>query len=106
MTERERMAMWRRMTRRPVSRRGFLKAGGLGATSAFLAACTGTQPSASAPPTGTVAPPSPQGSASPSAVPSASYATEGALFMYNWADYVDPENIEEFKRRYDIDNFT
>ena len=26
--------------------------------------------------------------------------------MYNWADYVDPENIEEFKTRYGIDDFT
>jgi spermidine/putrescine-binding protein len=105
MNERERIAMWRRLARRPVSRRGFLAASGLGATSAFLAACTGTQPSASAPPTGTLAPPS-AGSAAPSVVPSASYATEGALFMYNWAEYIDPENIEEFKRRYDIGQFT
>ena len=28
--------------------------------------------------------------------------TEGALFMYNWADYINPDNIEEFKKRYGI----
>ena len=35
-----------------------------------------------------------------------SYATEGALFMYNWAEYIDPENIEEFKTRYNIADWT
>ena len=26
--------------------------------------------------------------------------------MYNWADYVDPENIEKFKEEFKVDEFT
>ena len=31
----------------------------------------------------------------PSVAPEPSYATEGALYMYNWADYINPDNIKE-----------
>ena len=29
--------------------------------------------------------------------------TENALYMYNWADYVDPGNIEVFKAKFGVD---
>ena len=81
------------MARTKINRRGFLAASGLGASAAFLAACSGSSSSAA-----------PGGSGA--AAPGASYATEGALFMYNWSDYVDVDNMEEFKARYGIDPFT
>jgi len=82
-----------RMARTRVNRRGFLATSGLVGTSAFLAACT----------TGGASSAAPGGGAS--AAPGAT-ATEGALYMYNWADYVDPENIETFKERFGITEFT
>jgi spermidine/putrescine transport system substrate-binding protein len=100
--------MLRRMSRTKVNRRGFLAAGGLTASAAFLAACSSGGASSAAPSTAASAAPSTGASADPGASQGAapSYATEGALFMYNWADYVDPENMEEFKARYGIDPFT
>jgi len=82
-----------RMARTRVNRRGFLATSGLLGTSAFLAACT----------TGGASSAAPGGGAS--AAPGAT-ATEGALYMYNWADYVDPENIETFKERFGVTEFT
>ena len=55
-----------------VNRRGFLAASGFAAMSAALAGCLGGG------------------------------AATNKLFMYNWADYIDPDNIAEFKRRYNI----
>jgi spermidine/putrescine transport system substrate-binding protein len=96
----------RRMARAPLSRRGFLWGSTMSASAAFLAACsTGGGPSA-APSVAPSAAPTAAGSAEPSVVPAPSYATEGQLFMFNWADYVDPANIEEFKARYNINEFT
>jgi spermidine/putrescine-binding protein len=99
----------RQMGRRPVSRRGFLKAGSLSASAAFLAACSGGGGPSAAPSTAASAgAPSAAASGEPgtSAAPAPSYATEGALFMYNWAEYIDLENIEEFKARYNIADWT
>jgi spermidine/putrescine-binding protein len=98
----------RRMSRTPLSRRGFLYASTMSATAAFLAACTGNTTGSAAPPASVAAsnPPSSGPSASTGVAPAPSYATEGALFMFNWADYVDPDNMEEFKSRYAIDEFT
>lgn len=98
-------ALFRRMARTRVHRRGFLAGSGMAGLSAFIAACTaggGTSPSAPA----SVAPASvaPTGAASP--VASAAVDVEEALYMFNWADYVDPENIEEFKTRFGVTDFT
>ena len=98
-------ALFRRMARTRVHRRGFLAGSGMTGLSAFIAACTaggGTSPSAPA----SVAPASvaPTGAASP--VASAAVDVEEALYMFNWADYVDPENIEEFKTRFGVTDFT
>jgi spermidine/putrescine-binding protein len=91
-----------------INRRGFLYASGLTASAAYLAACSGGGSSSAAPTAagsaaGSAAPPASAG-ASTGAEPS--YATEGALYMFNWSDYVDPDNIEEFKARYAIEEFT
>jgi spermidine/putrescine transport system substrate-binding protein len=98
-------ALIRRMARTRVHRRGFLAGTGMAGLSAFIAACTGgggTSPSAPA----SVAPASvaPTGAASP--VASAAVDVEEALYMFNWADYVDPGNIEEFKTRFGVTDFT
>jgi spermidine/putrescine-binding protein len=98
----------RRMARAPMNRRGFLKASTMSASAAFLAACTGggSSPSAASSTAPSAAASAAPGSAAPSEAAAPSYATEGALFMYNWAEYIDLENIEEFKTRYNIADFT
>src|SRR5688572_21424088 len=103
--DRELDELIRRMARTKVHRRGFLAGTGMAGLSAFIAACTssgGASPSAAA----SVAPPAsaPAGSASPAA--SAAVEVEPALYMFNWADYVDPGNIEEFKTRFGVTDFT
>ena len=88
-------AMLARMARTRVNRRGFLAASGFSSMAAFLAACAAQQ----------AAPPSTGGSAAPSAGASGGAApsadVEDEFFMYNWSEYIAPENIEEFERRYD-----
>jgi spermidine/putrescine transport system substrate-binding protein len=79
------------MARTKVNRRSFLAASGLLGGSAALAACTtggetSAAPSAAAP---SAAPPA-------SAAPSAA-AIESELFIYNWSDYIAPENITAFE---------
>ena len=107
MTEQDIERAVRGMARTPLSRRGFLYASTMSATAAFLAACTGNTTGSAAPASVAASnPPAGGPSASTGAAPEASYATEGALFMFNWADYVDPVNIDEFKTRYGIDEFT
>lgn len=109
MSEQDIDRIIRQMGRRPVSRRGLLKAGGFSASAAFLAACTGGgAPSAAPSAAASAAAPSAAASGEPgtSAAPAASFATEGALYMYNWAEYIDLENIEEFKARYNIGEWT
>jgi spermidine/putrescine-binding protein len=100
--------MLRRMAQTKVSRRGFLWASGLSASAAVLAACgPGSSPSASS--AATTAPSVSAGTGgSASASPSAAAAVEveKELFMYNWGDYVDPENIEAFKQQFGVETFT
>ena len=102
-----------------VTRRGFLAASGLTGAAAFLAACgasgTSSAPSAAAP--ASTAPstaPSTAASAVPSAAESAAVVgpvggtgdTEGAFYLYNWADYTDLNNIETFKKNYGITDWS
>lgn len=72
----------RRRAQAPLSRRGFLWAGTMSASAAFLAACTGGGSTASTEPAASSAP-----GASTGAAPSAAIASdiEKDLFMYNWA---------------------
>ena len=104
-------AIVRRVSANAITRRRFLAATGFTSMAAFIAACTpGTSPSAStsaAPSTAASTEPStaesPSAAASPSAV--AVTETEGTLLMYNWADYVDPDNIEKFKKDFKVTDF-
>jgi spermidine/putrescine transport system substrate-binding protein len=103
--DRELDELIRRMARTRVHRRGFLAGTGMAGLSAFIAACgpSGGAASPSAP--ASVAPSvAPAGSATPAA--SAAVEVEPALYMFNWADYVDPDNIEEFKTRFGVTDFT
>lgn len=100
MAEHEIARAIHRMARAPLSRRGFMWAGTMSATAAFLAACGAKSgPSASA------APPAAASSA-PAASAAVSADIEKELFMYNWGDYVAPENITAFKAKFGIDKFT
>jgi spermidine/putrescine transport system substrate-binding protein len=100
VTDQERI---QQMLRKPINRRGFLSLMGASASAAALAACTSpggsTAPSA-APGTTGPTPSGPAGSA-----PAASFEIETELLTYNWSDYVAPENIEEFKKRFGVENF-
>ena len=88
-----------------VPRRSFLAAAGLLGGSAALAACsTGTGGSASAAPPASASASAAGGeSASASAAPAAD--VENELFMYNWSDYVNPENMEKFKAEFGVEKF-
>jgi spermidine/putrescine transport system substrate-binding protein len=102
-----------RMNSTRVSRRGFLAASGLGGTAAFLAACgaggSSSAPSAAASAAASAAP-SAAASAAASAAPSGPIGgtgtTEGAFYLYNWADYTDLDNIETFKTNYGITDWS
>jgi spermidine/putrescine-binding protein len=96
----------RRMAQTPLSRRGFLWASGLSASAAFLAACgPGASPSASTAPS--AAAPSTEASEAPSASPSAeAVVVEKELLMYNWGDYVDPDNMKAFQEQFGVEKFT
>ncbi len=106
MTDQEFERIMRLASRGRVSRRGILKAGSLSASAAFLAACSGGGGPSPAASVAASAAPSAAGSAGTSPAAAPSFATEGALFMYNWAEYIDLENIEEFKARYNIADWT
>jgi spermidine/putrescine-binding protein len=99
MADRNLDAMLARMTQSRVNRRGFLAAAGFSSMAAFLAACSAQQ--AASPSTGA-------GGASGSAAATASGAASSAgavedeFFMYNWSEYIAPENIEEFERRHNL----
>jgi spermidine/putrescine transport system substrate-binding protein len=105
MTERnvELDRLMRRMARTRVNRRGFLAGTGLAGLSAFIAACTGGGNATSAPGGSGVAATPGSSAAAGSAPP---VDVEEALYMFNWADYVDPDNIEEFKSRFGVTDFT
>jgi spermidine/putrescine-binding protein len=101
----------RRMSQTKVNRRGFMAGGALAGLTAFIAACTGSKASdVPASIAASAAPPSvgpSEVAVGPSATPVFSQEpTEGHLWMYNWSDYIDAGNIEEFKKRYNIDDWT
>lgn len=100
----------RRAAQNPVSRRRFLAAAGLAATSAALAACGTGAPSAAptaAPTTGgggTTAVPTAAPTAAPTFPPPGDVEKE--LFLYDWSDYLDPANIDGFKADFGVEKFT
>ncbi len=83
-----------------VTRRGFIYIAGASSAAAFLAACGGqTVSPTSAPPT--AAPAAPTSAPAPTTAPvptPASAALEKELFLYNWADYVNPDNVDAFSK--------
>jgi spermidine/putrescine-binding protein len=79
-----------RISRTKVNRRSFLAATGLIGGSAALAACS-TAGSSAAPSAGTSA--APVGD------------VEKELFVYNWSDYIAPDNITTFKAEFGVENF-
>ncbi len=98
--------MLKRMAATKVNRRGFLWAAGLTGGAAALAACT---PAATSAPSASAAAPSVGASApapSDAASPSAVAAVEPELFMINWGDYVDPDNMKQFQAEFKVDKFT
>jgi spermidine/putrescine-binding protein len=109
MTDRDKAELLQRLTRARVNRRGFLAAAGLTGTAAFLAACSrnvGSSPSATGAAGATASAAASGASAGASGGAEPSYATEGALYMYNWSDYIAEENIAEFQERYGITDWT
>ena len=105
MTEQELDATIRRMARTRLNRRGFLAAAGLGTTGAFLAACSSSSNGASTAPSAAA---SAAASAAESAAPSLApeVQVEDELFMYNWAAYVSPDNMDLFKTQFGVNTFT
>jgi spermidine/putrescine transport system substrate-binding protein len=106
MSSKDLDATLRRMAQTPLNRRGFLAAAGLVGGSAALAACT-TGGSSSAPSAAASSAPSTAASGAPSAAPSSAPAAdlEKELFMYNWSNYISPDNITEFKTRTGVTKF-
>jgi len=90
-----------------MSRRGFLQVAGLGSAAAALAACTsgGSTPSTAASVAASVAAPSTAPSLAASPTPMPSYQIEKALYMYNWAQYISPKNIDAFKAKFGVTKF-
>ena len=111
MADEELEHILRRMTQTRVNRRGFMAGGALAGVAAFIAACSGSK--ATNVPASVAAASNPPASAGPSEVAVASVEpafsqkpTEGHLWMYNWSDYIDKGNIAEFKKRYNVPDFT
>ncbi len=104
MADRDLDAMLRRMGQSKVNRRGFLAAAGLTGASAALAACS--SPGATAAPSAAASAAASEGAASaaPSLGPVAE--VENELFMYNWAAYVDPDNMAKFQEQFGVETFT
>jgi spermidine/putrescine transport system substrate-binding protein len=101
MAERDLDAMLRRLAQTRVNRRGFLAAAGLTGASAALAACSSPSGGATAAPTAAAS-----AAASDAASGAASAAAvESELFVYNWSDYISPNNVEAFKAEFGVQNF-
>jgi spermidine/putrescine-binding protein len=84
----------RRAARNRVPRRSFLAAAGLLGGSAALAACSsGGGGATAAPSTGGEATFPPAGD------------IEKQLFMYNWSDYVNPDNMAAFQAEFGVERF-
>jgi spermidine/putrescine transport system substrate-binding protein len=92
MADRDLSAYLARMARSKVNRRSFLATSGLLGGSAFLAACTSNSGGSATPSTG-------GGSAAPAG------DIENELYVYNWSDYISPDNIEAFKAEFGVENF-
>jgi spermidine/putrescine transport system substrate-binding protein len=105
VAERDLDEVLRRMSQTKINRRGFLAAAGLTGTAAALAACGPGGAGSAAPSTAAAsAAPAPSTAVVESAAPS--FEIEKELFMYNWAAYVSPDNMEKFKQEFGVETFT
>jgi spermidine/putrescine transport system substrate-binding protein len=97
VAQEELQAQLQRIAESHISRRGFLAGSTFAAFSAFLAACSSNGGTSG-------------GSASPAGTPVPSFAVpadiEKELFMYNWADYVNPDSMKLFQTVFGVDKFT
>ncbi|HET7727066.1 MAG TPA: spermidine/putrescine ABC transporter substrate-binding protein [Candidatus Limnocylindrales bacterium] len=100
MADRDLGELLARMARTRVNRRSFLATSGLLGTSAYLAACS-TGGGGTSAPTGVPASQAPGGEATPAPASE----VESELFVYNWSDYISPNNIEAFKEEFGVTNF-
>lgn len=101
MADRDLGELLARVARTRVNRRSFLATSGLLGTSAYLAACSTGGGGTSAPASEAPASQAPGGEATPA--PAAEVESE--LFVYNWSDYISPNNIEAFKGEFGVTNF-
>ena len=99
MAERDLNELLARSMRARVNRRSFLAAAGLMGGSAALAACTGGGTATSAPTSGGAATPA---ASAGGASPAPAGDIESELFIYNWSDYIAPENIEAFQAEHGL----
>ncbi len=87
-----------RAARTRVPRRSFLAASGLIGTGAILAACGSGSGSPTAP-----APSTAGGSSAPTSAPASDI--EKQLYMYNWSEYISPDNIAKFQEQFGVEKF-
>ncbi len=100
MAERDLGEYLARISQNKVHRRSFLAASGLVGTSAFLAACSSAGSSS-----GASAAPAASASAAPAATAAPAGDIENSLFMYNWSEYINPDNIETYKAEFGVNTF-
>src|SRR4029077_11321720 len=98
MKEQEMDQLRRQLRGTRMSRRGFLYIAGMSSAAAFLAACGGQAAAPSAAPSGSAAPTA--GAAAPTA--GAASTLENEMFLYNWSQYVNPENVEAFSKQFNV----
>jgi spermidine/putrescine transport system substrate-binding protein len=72
-----------RLLAKPVNRRSFLAAAGLTGASAVLAACSSDGGGGGG----------------------GGGEVEDSLYVYNWSDYINPDNIEKFKEEFGVNEF-
>lgn len=101
----------RRMSETRINRRGFLAAAGLAGIGAAIAACSSGGAATGAPSAAASA--SSAGSAAPASAAASAAAesfapageVEKQLYMYNWSEYINPDNIEAFKAKFGVSKF-
>ncbi len=102
------------IARAAISRRRFMTGAALAGVSAFLAACApsvatappseaaaSSAPSA-APPASAATSASAAPTAAPTATPVPSYSLEQNLYLYNWSDYFNPDNLTAFQDQFNL----
>ena len=96
----------RYMAERKVTRRELLmRIGAVGATAALapvIAACTGSGASISPSPSEAAATTAPSAGPTPTPAPTPVPSPESELFIYNYAEYMDPEIIKQFEDQHGV----